>query len=75
MSRTTQDSWASPSAPSSCCSSSWLVAVSLLFDPNDYKDDIAAAVQNATGRRAHARRRPRARAVPDDSHCGRRCRA
>ena len=26
------------------------VAVSLLFDPNDYKDDIAAAVQNATGR-------------------------
>ena len=26
------------------------VAVSLLFDPNDYKDDITAAVQNATGR-------------------------
>ncbi len=26
------------------------VAVSLLFDPNDYKDEIAAAVQNATGR-------------------------
>ena len=27
-----------------------VVAVSLLFDPNDYKDDITAAVQNATGR-------------------------
>jgi AsmA protein len=26
------------------------VAVGLLFDPNDYKDDITAAVQNATGR-------------------------
>ena len=26
------------------------VAVSLLFDPNDYKGDIATAVQNATGR-------------------------
>ena len=26
------------------------VAVSLLFDPNDYKDEITAAVQNATGR-------------------------
>jgi AsmA protein len=26
------------------------VAVSLLFDPNDYKGDITAAVQNATGR-------------------------
>ncbi len=26
------------------------VTVSLLFDPNDYKDDITAAVQNATGR-------------------------
>jgi AsmA protein len=26
------------------------VAVTLLFDPNDYKDDITAAVQNATGR-------------------------
>lgn len=26
------------------------VAVALLFDPNDYKDDITAAVQNATGR-------------------------
>ena len=26
------------------------VAVSLLFDPNDYKGEIAAAVQNATGR-------------------------
>jgi AsmA protein len=27
-----------------------VVAVSMLFDPNDYKDDITAAVQNATGR-------------------------
>ena len=27
------------------------------------------------GPAAHARRRPRARAVPDDSHCGRRCHA
>ncbi len=27
-----------------------VVAVGLLFDPNDYKDDITAAVQNATGR-------------------------
>ena len=26
------------------------VAVTMLFDPNDYKDDITAAVQNATGR-------------------------
>src|SRR5262245_20342335 len=26
------------------------IAVSLLFDPNDYKDQITAAVQNATGR-------------------------
>jgi AsmA protein len=26
------------------------VVVSLVFDPNDYKDDITAAVQNATGR-------------------------
>jgi AsmA protein len=26
------------------------VAVSVLFDPNDYKDEITAAVQNATGR-------------------------
>ncbi|HWN40337.1 MAG TPA: AsmA family protein, partial [Gammaproteobacteria bacterium] len=26
------------------------VAVSLLFDPNDYKDEITAAVQDATGR-------------------------
>jgi AsmA protein len=26
------------------------VAVTLLFDPNDYKDEITAAVQNATGR-------------------------
>ncbi len=26
------------------------VAVSLLFDPNDYKDEITAAVQNSTGR-------------------------
>jgi AsmA protein len=26
------------------------VAVSLLFDPNDYKDDITAAVQRSTGR-------------------------
>jgi len=26
------------------------VAVSLLFDPNDYKDEITAAVQKATGR-------------------------
>ena len=26
------------------------IAVSLLFDPNDYKDEITAAVQNATGR-------------------------
>ena len=41
---------ASSSASSCCCSSSVLVAVSLLFDPNDYKDDITAAVQNATGR-------------------------
>jgi AsmA protein len=27
-----------------------VVAVGLLFDPNDYKDDITAAVQNSTGR-------------------------
>jgi AsmA protein len=27
-----------------------VVGVGLLFDPNDYKDDITAAVQNATGR-------------------------
>ena len=27
-----------------------IVAVGLLFDPNDYKDDITAAVQSATGR-------------------------
>ena len=27
-----------------------VLAVGLLFDPNDYKDDITAAVQNATGR-------------------------
>src|SRR5690242_13853155 len=26
------------------------IAVTLLFDPNDYKDEITAAVQNATGR-------------------------
>jgi AsmA protein len=26
------------------------VAISVLFDPNDYKDDITAAVQDATGR-------------------------
>ena len=26
------------------------IAVSLLFDPNDYKDEITAAVQDATGR-------------------------
>jgi AsmA protein len=26
------------------------VAVTMLFDPNDYKDEITAAVQNATGR-------------------------
>jgi AsmA protein len=28
-----------------------VVAVSLLFDPNDYKDEITAAVQDATGRK------------------------
>lgn len=27
-----------------------MVGVSLIFDPNDYKDDIAAAVEEATGR-------------------------
>ena len=27
-----------------------LVAVAMLFDPNDYKDDITAAVARATGR-------------------------
>ena len=42
-----------------------LVAVGMLFDPNDYKDDITAAVARATGPAAHARRRPLARVVPD----------
>ena len=31
------------------------VAVTMLFDPNDYKDEITAAVQDATGRQRRFR--------------------
>ena len=38
----------------------------VLFDPNDYKDEIAAAVAS-DGPQAHARRQARARGVPERS--------